>query len=393
VLPFANLSGDPAKDYLSDGLSEALINAMTKLPQIFVVARNSSFSYKGKNIDVKQIGRELDVEYVLEGSVQWSGDNLRISAQLIDATTGLHAFSEQYDRELRELFALQDDITIKVMTAMRVELAEGEAAKVFEKGTKNLRAYLKAMQANYYRLRSFSKDNMARARQLAEEAIALDSNYGVAYSIWAGVIGNEMFQQVYTNPKDRQAAIERGMALAEKGVSLDQSNGFSHYILGYFHILLNRDYDRAIAEAERAIALEPNSSDAYSGMGSFLFWSGRWNEAIPALEKAIQLSPIPSTRSMLFLALTYRVLGQLDKSIAIYRELGKRHPNTSQVRDGLVAALVLAGREDEAREVVAEIYRIDPGYTVERTRRDSLWKNMDDFDKFCTIPMRKGGLK
>jgi adenylate cyclase len=390
VLPFANLSGDSAKDYLSDGLSDSLINAMTKLPQIFVVARNSSFTYKGKNVDVKLIGRELGVTYVLEGSVQWSGDNLRIAAQLIDATTGLHAFSEQYDRGFRELFALQDDITIKVMTAMRVKLTEGEEAQLFAKGTQKIDAYLKAMQANHYRLGSFSKDNMARARQLGEEAIALDPNYGMAYSIVAGAIGSEVLQDIY---KDREGALDRGMTLAQKAVSLDESNAISHYILGYLHILRNRDYEKGIAEAERAVALEPNSADAYTGMGMCLFWGGRFNEAIPALEKAIRLSPIPSTRCMLFLAITYRAIGKLDESITIYKNLGEKYPNSSQVRDGLVASLVLAGREDEAQEVAAEIYRIDPGYSLERTRRVSLWKNMNDFDKYCTEPMRKGGLK
>lgn len=390
VLPFANLSGDPEKDYLSDGLSDALINAMAKLPQIFVVARNSSFTYKGKNVDLKQVGRELGVKYVLEGSVQLSGDNLRITTQLIDAATGLHIFSEKYDREFKDLFALQDDITIKVMTAMRVKLSEGEEARLFAKGTQNLSAYLKAIQANNYRLTSFTKDSYARARQLAEEAIALDPNYGVAYSIVAGAIGNEVLQDIY---KDRRAALERGMVLAQKGVSLDESNAFSRYILGYFHILMNRDYEKGIAEAEQAVALEPNSADAYTGMGMFLFWAGRFNEAIPALEKAIRLSPIPSTRCMLFIAITYRALGKFDESIAIYKDLGKKLPNSSAVRDGLVASLVLAGREEEAREVAAEIYRIDPGYSLERTRRVSLWKNMDDFDKYCYEPMRKGGLR
>jgi adenylate cyclase len=390
VLPFANLSGDPAKDYLSDGLAEAIINAMTKLSQIFVVARNSSFTYKGKNVDVKQVGRELGVKYVLEGSVQWSGDNLRITAQLIDASTGLHAFSEQYDRELKDLFALQDDITMKVMTAMRVKLTEGEEAPVFAKGTKNLAAYLKVLQANQSRLILQSKENNTRARQFAEEAIAMDPNYGVAYSIAASAIGNDVMLDVF---KDRRGALEKGMALAQKGVSLDENNAFCRNTLGYFHIFLNRDYDKAVAEGERAVALEPNGADAHTQYGMYLFWAGRFEEATPILKKAIRLSPIPPNRPLLFMAINYRALGKYEESIAIYRDIGKRMPNSSGVRDGLVASLVLAGREDEAREVAAEIYRIDPGYSLERTRRVSLWKNMDDFDKYCTEPMRKGGLK
>jgi adenylate cyclase len=219
VLPFVNLSDDPKQSFLGDALAEEVINGLAKLRQVLVIARNSSFTYKGKAVDVKQVGREQGVRYVLEGSVQRSGDRLRITAQLIDATTGHHLFSERYDRDLKDIFAIQDDITMKILTAMQVALTEGEAGWMSAKGTKNLEAYLKVMQSTQLRS-ALTKENMARSRQLAEEAIALDPGYAMAYSSAAGALANEVYLGAYKNPKE---ALERATKLAEKGVALEDS--------------------------------------------------------------------------------------------------------------------------------------------------------------------------
>ena len=180
VLPFVNMSDDKGQEYFSDGLTEEIITALSKLPQVFVIARNSILYLQGKPVDVKQVGREMGVRYVLEGSVREEGNRVRITAQLIDATTGNHVFSERYDRELKDLFAMQDEITMKISTAMRVQLTEGEFARAFSKGTENVEAYLKTLQS-YEKRQLFTKESQAQARQLAEEAIALDPGYAMAY--------------------------------------------------------------------------------------------------------------------------------------------------------------------------------------------------------------------
>ena len=169
------------QDYLADGLAEEIINALSKLSNVFVIARNSTFTYKGKPVKVQQVAEELGVRYVLEGSVRKMGDKVRITAQLVDALTGNHLMSEQYERDVKDIFAIQDDVTMKVLTSLRVNLTEGESARTFARGTKNLEAYLKLLQAYEQRV-IYNKESQARARQLAEEAITLDPGYAQAYS-------------------------------------------------------------------------------------------------------------------------------------------------------------------------------------------------------------------
>jgi len=179
VLPFVNMSDDPQQAYLAEGLAEEIINALTKLPRVFVISRSSSFTYKGKTVDLKQVGREMGVRYVLEGSVRREGNRVRITAQLIDTSTGNHVFSERYERELQDLFAIEDEVTIKVVSAMRVSWTYGEQERLLAKGTKNLEAYLKIVQGYEY-YQNANKEGFAKCQQLAEEAIALDPNYAVA---------------------------------------------------------------------------------------------------------------------------------------------------------------------------------------------------------------------
>jgi len=388
VLPFTNMSGDPKKDYLSGGLAEEIINALTRLPQVFVVARNSTFSYKGKPVKVQKVAEEMGVKYVMEGSVQWSGDRLRITAQLVDATTGHHIFSERYDRELRDVFALQDEITMKVLTAMRVKLVEGEAARVIAKGTKNLDAYLKVMQATQLRIAFTNKESMARSRQLSEEAIGLDPGYALAYSSAAVALANEVLFGAYKNPKE---PLERAMKLAEKGVALDDSLANSHSALSWLWIM-NRDYDKGVAEAERAVALEPGSALTHMQLGSNLNYAGRYEEAIPVLKNALRLMPIPHTVCLLHLGISYRMLGRYEESIAVLKQLIRLEPDALGAHRGLAATYMLAGKEAEARAEALEVLRINPNYSLERFAKSLPLKNQADIDREVDA-LRKAGLK
>ncbi|MGA2318716.1 MAG: adenylate/guanylate cyclase domain-containing protein [Thermodesulfobacteriota bacterium] len=340
VLPFAYTSGDPKHEYLSDGITDEVITALSKCSQLFVIGRNSTFTYKGKPVKFQQVSEEMGVRYVLEGSVQFSGERVRVTAQLIDALTGYHLFSERYDRELKDIFATQDEITMKILTATRVTLTQGEEARMFAKGTKSLEAYLKVLQAREHH-EVFTKESQALARQLAEEAIALDPGYALAYSYAAMSLSHEVLLGAYTNPRE---ALERGMKLVQKAVALDESLAHPHEILSKYYIYLNKDYEKGVAEAERAVTLEPNSVDAYTQLGSNLRWAGRPAEAIPILQKAMRLSPIPPYVCLLTLATCYYLTGQYEEAIALQRRILQKEPNQLLSQLGLTAALIQAGK-------------------------------------------------
>jgi adenylate cyclase len=388
VLPFSNMSGDPKKDFLSDGLAEEIINALTRLSQVFVIARNSTFTYKGKAVDVKQVSREMAVKYVMEGSVQWSGDRVRITTQLVDATTGHHVFSERYDRELKDLFALQDDITMKVLTAMRVKWARGEGDRLLAKGTKNLDAYLKHLQAVEC-LQILNKESQSLALQFAEEAMALDPGWASPYGLAASAIGHQVVLGVYKNP---QEALSRAWELAQKAVSIDNSLALPHVSLAYLYAVYKRDHEKAIAEAERAVALEPNSTQAYTQLATQLFFAGRSEESIPLFKKAIRLSPIPSWVCLNNMAGAYRNIGKYDEAIAIWKGILQRWPDQVFSRILLAGTLVLAGRQDEARSEAAEVLRQYPDFSLERFKKTFPWKNKDDIERLVIEPARKAGL-
>jgi adenylate cyclase len=388
VLPFAYTSGDPKYEYLSDGITDEVITALSKSSQLFVIGRNSTFTYKRKPVKFQQVSEEMGVRYVLEGSVQFSGERLRVAAQLIDALTGYHLFSERYDRELKDIFATQDEIAMKIITATRVTLTQGEEARMFAKGTKNLEAYLKLMQAREYH-EVFTKESQALARQLAEEAIALDPGYALAYSYVALALAHEVLLGAYTNPRE---ALERGMKLVQKAIALDDSLAHPHEVLSKYYIYLNRDYERGVAEAENAVALEPNSVDAYIQLGGNLRWAGRCTEAIPILQKAMRLSPIPPYLCLLNLAGCYNLTGQYKEAIALHRRVLRKEPNQMLSQVGLTIALIQAGKEDEARAEAAKVLRIDPKFSVESYAKRSLYKDQNVIDDSVSA-LRQAGLK
>lgn len=387
VLPFAFTSGDRKYEYLSDGITDDIITALSKSSQLFVIGRNSTFTYKGKPVKAQQVSEEMGVRYVLEGSVQLSDEHVRVTAQLIDALTGYQVFSERYDRKLKDIFATQDDITMKILTAIKVTLTEGEEARIFAKGTKNLDAYQKILQAREYH-ETFTKESQARVRKLAEEAIALDPGYALAYSYAAMAIAHEVLVGAYENPKE---ALQRGLKLVQKAIAIDDSQAHPHAILSKYYIYISKDYDKAIAEAERAVALEPNSVDAYTQLGANLRWANRCEEAIPILQKAMRLSPIPLYVCEASLAQCYRTTGQYEQAIAAYRNILKKQPNQLPAQVQLVVALVQAGKEEEARAEAANVLKIDPKFSVE-----SFAKVLPGNQKFIDVLvscLHKAGMK
>jgi adenylate cyclase len=387
VLPFAYTSGDPKHEYLSDGITDAVITGLSMSSQLFIIGRNSTFTYKGKPVKYQQVSEEMGVRYVLEGSVQYLGERLRVSAQLIDALTGYHLFSERYDRPLKDIFATQDEISMKIISATRVTLTQGEAARVFAKGTSNLEAYLKLMQAREHH-EVFSKESQALARQLAEEAIALDPEYALAYSYAALALAHEVLVGAYANPRE---ALERGMKLAQQANALDDSLSHPHEILAKYYVWLHKDFEKGIAEAERAVTLQPNSVDAYTQLGALLRWEGRCAEAIPILQKAMRLSPIPPYVCLASLAQCLRTTGQYEEAIALYRKILQKEPNQLPAQVQFVVALIQAGKEDEARAEAAKVLRIDPKFSVESFTKILPAKDQRVIDDIVSA-LRKAGL-
>jgi adenylate cyclase len=359
VLPFVNMSGDPEQEFLSDGIAESIITALSQTPNLFVIARNSTFSYKGKPVKIQQVSEELGVRYVMEGSVQKSGDQLRITAQLIDAITGQQLWAEQYDRDLKDLFALQDEITLKVLTALQVKLTMGEQARLRARGTKNVKAYLKFLKAMKYMLRYNRADNVM-ARQLAQEALTLDPNFADPYDL----IGwTHLMDIYYGTSKSPGKSIKKAAELIQKALALNDSLPWTYTLLAYTY-LMKRQHEKAIALYERAIELNPNVADVYGHFGMALNYVSRPEDAIASFEKAIRLNPIPPSYYLQNLGRSYRMVGRYEDSIATYKKVLDSTPNNMFALVGLTATYSLAGRLDEARAQGAEVLRVQSNFSA-----------------------------
>ena len=322
VLPFVNMSDDPKQEYFSDGITENIIMALSNTPKLFVIARNSTFAYKDKSINIKQAAEELGVRYILEGSVQKTENRVRITAQLIDAETGRHQWAERYDRELKDIFALQDEITLEIITALQVELTEGEQSRIHRGSTTNLEAFLKILQGREHHFR-YTKEDMEIAKRMYREAIALDPKYTTAYFWLAYAIDADLGMGW---SKSRERDIERLFELSDKILALDDSSAQAHIVLSRFYVYVGKP-DRAITEAEKAVDLDPNDADGYAFGGAALNQEKRYNEAILWLEKAIRRNPSPPIWYLFALCNAYIASGQHHKAIATGKKVVIHYPD------------------------------------------------------------------
>ncbi|MFC1580820.1 tetratricopeptide repeat protein [Thermodesulfobacteriota bacterium] len=373
VLPFVNMSGDSEQEYFSDGITEEIITALSKVPKLFVIARNSAFTYKGKPVKVQNVGRELGVKYVLEGSVRKADDRVRISAQLIDTTTGHHLWTERYDRELKDIFALQDEITMKILTAVRVKLTEGEQARLYGKRAKNLDSFLRVLEGMPYFYR-FTIDSNVQARKMFEEAIDLDPEYSEAFTMLGWTYLMEVWFGLSESPG---MASERVVELAQKALSLDDTNDSPHSLLAHVY-LMRRQFEIAIAHAKRAVALDPNGADAQAHLGIILNYAGRREGAIASLEKAIRLNPIPPNWYLFSLGEAYCLAREHEKALAIYDQALHLYPGDIRALVGLAATNSLLGLEEEARVRAAQIVRMEPKFNFEIFVKTLPFKNTTD---------------
>jgi adenylate cyclase len=370
VLPFANMSGDPEQGYFSDGITEEIITGLSKIPRLFVTARHSSFAYKDQPVKVRQIGRELGVHYVLEGSVRKAGDRVRVSAQLIDVMTDKHIWAERYDRELKDIFAIQDEITMNIMIALQVKLTDGEQAALRAKGTENLEAYLKYLQAMEY-FREASKEGNVLARQAYQEAIALAPEYASAY---AGLALTYLLDLWLGWSADPAKSLELAMQYAQKCLALDETLSDAHATLGLVHLVM-RQWEKAIEACELAVSLNPNAADNIGMLAMALRTVGRVEEALAMLEKAIRLNPMPPDWLLHEFGSCYRLMGRYDEAIAALRRVLDRNPDYLNSRLNLIATYVMSGKEEAARAEAVHVLRQSPDFSVERFLRDFPYKD------------------
>jgi adenylate cyclase len=388
VLPFTNMSGDSKEDYFSDGITEEIITALSKVPYLFVIARNSTFTYKGKPVKVKQVSEELGVRYVLEGSVRKAGDKVRITAQLIDALTGHHIWAERYDRGLKDIFALQDEIAMKIITAMQVKLTIGEFANVVAKGTENLEAYIKCLQASANFSRQ-TKEGNALGRKLAEEAIALDPNYPRGYVYLAQTHCMDILLGTSESP---EKSMGKAMKLIEKAIALDESEAEARGVLGVMYSWMGQ-HEKAVAQVEQAVSLNPNSVTNLIRLGIVLLNIGRLKEAISVLNSTRRLSPFaPIQIAFNALAAAYLLNGQYKEAIEICTEARKHVPNNIRIHLQLTATYSMMGKEEEARSAAAEVLKINPNFSLEQYSKTLYYKNKVDVDRTIEA-LRKAGLK
>jgi adenylate cyclase len=385
VLPFVNMSEDPKQDYFSDGITEDLITDLSRLSGLFVISRNSAFTYKGKAVKVADVSKELGVQYVLEGSVRRADNQVRVTAQLVDATTDRHIWAERYDRPLQNIFAVQDEIVRKIVTTLKLQLTLQEQGILVRKTTDNLEAYDYLLRgAEYYS--QGTKEANTQARQMFEKAVALDPQYAEAY---AG-IGRTYFTEWASQWNRTPPVLEQANELAQKAIALDNALPEPHSILGQIY-LQKRQHDQAIAEAERAIALNPNWADGYAYLALILRWCGRAEEAVELAKKAIRLNPHYPPFYQNALGFSYCQVRRYEEAMTAQKAALARSPNLLLAHICLAACYSMAGREEEARAQVQEILRISPKLSLEAVGFGP-WKDPAD-GKAMIDALRKAGLK
>ena len=389
VLPFANMSGDPEQEYFADGISEDIITGLSKLRWFFVIARNSSFIYKGKALDVKRAARELGVRYVLEGSVRKGGNRVRITAQLIDAATNNHIWADRYDGDLTDVFALQDEITKKVVAAIEPKLLEAEGIRSQNRSPEDLGAWDMVIHANslFWRL---TKEEGEAAIAMLRRAVERYPNYAPAQSMLAFM----MLVQGYLgwSGVERKSLVKQAGALATRAAGLDDSDAWAHLALGYVAYTMRRT-DQAVEEFHRALDLNPNFAAAHGYLGLALALDGRSDQAIVHLEQAILMSPQDPQNAVFNMGLAgaHYLAGRYDEATGFARTALQQRQGWTGAHRIYVASLAQAGQIDEARAVLARLKELHPEMSIAWIERNVPYTS-SQMPKFLE-GMRKAGLE
>jgi adenylate cyclase len=389
VLPFTNMSGGPEQEYFSDGITGDITTGLAKISSLFVIARNSAFTYKGQAVKVQDVSKELGVQYILEGSVRRADEQVRVTVQLIDGLTGGHLWAERFDRPLKEVFAVQDEIVQKIVMTLKLQLSLMEQGRLVRKHTDHLEAYDSYLRGVASLLRAFygtKKEENEQARQMFEKATQLDPHYAEAYEGLGMVSFLDWFYQWKTDPAQ---SLERSFELAQRAIALDDSLPGPHEVLGMAY-LWKKQHQQAITAAERAIALDPNFARGYATLGRTLAFAGRAEEGLGWIEQEMRLDPRwPSYFADLGWA--YRVAGRYEEALVSLKKVLTLRPNLVSAHVDLTACYVELGREEEARAEAAEVLRIAPHVSVEVFKQSLPYKEPADLERFVAA-LRKAGL-
>lgn len=387
VLPFDNLSGDPEQQYFSDGIADDITADLSKLSGLLVIARNSALVYRGRAVKVQEVSRELSVRYVLQGSVRKVGSRVRIVIQLIDGQRGAQLWAERYDRELTDIFAVQDEVTTQIVSALAVTLTQGDQRRLQRKDTDNIEAYDHFLRG---RQLVFQRSTMAveEARPLLERAIALDPQFAQAYTMLACT---HILDHANGWHDAGGKSLERAREFAQMAVARDGDDPEAHWALGWT-LLLGRQHDQAMAEVRMALRCDPNFALAHSLLGQVLYYSGRPAEALRPLATAFRLDPNNHEDPHLhYLAQAYFCMGRYEDAAAVLKRRIVRKPDTDMSRILLASCYGHLGRAEEARSLWQDALRISPGYSLEHRRRVLPYKDPADFEHIVD-GLRKVGL-
>jgi adenylate cyclase len=386
VLPFANMSGDAEQEYFSDGITEDLITDLSKVSGLFVIARNSSFVYKSRSAKVQEIGRDLGVRFVLEGSIRKAGNRVRITAQLIDAGSGGHLWAERFDRDLTDIFATQDEVVEKIVGALAVTLSQGEQRRLHRRGTDNVEAYETWLRARESLSRS-TRESVAQARALYRRAVEIDPSFAAPH---AGLALAGVSDYVSDWAPDPLEALDEAERWARRAVELDDQDPLSHMALGNV-ALWRRDHARALAEFRRMIDLDPNFAQGHGATGLALMYAGRAAEALEQFAVSMRLDPHYPAILLHFLAQANFSLGKYEVAAEQLLERIARIPGTDSSRMLLAACYGHLGRVEDARSAWAELLTVNPNFSLTQRARVLPYKEPAEFQRIAE-GLAKAGL-
>ena len=386
VLPFQNMSGDTEQEYFADGIAEDVLTTLSKIQELMVIARNSSFAFKGQNRDIREIGQILGARYLLEGSVRKVGNRVRLTAQLIDSRDGGHLWADRFDGSLDDVFDLQDRITQEIVAALEVQLAVGERARVWRKRSGSPLAYEHVLKGRALYL-NFAKHTHAQARNQFERSLEINPAFMPAHFL----LGLTLTDQArFGWEKDEAATYQAALDCADRALAADPSFGEAYLVIGYV-CTFQRRHDEAVAAGEKAIALTPSSSDAYHMAGMYHGYAGNFRKAVIYEEHAQQLSPIERNESMVDEARARFHLGDFAAAHDIASRVLKERPRWLTAQSTLIAALWNLGRKDEAHIIARELLAGHPSFALSRWALLLPYRRQDDLDALVN-PLRMAGL-
>jgi adenylate cyclase len=386
VLPFENLSDDPKQEFLADGITEDIITDLSRLSNLLVIASNTSFTYKGKKVSPEKVGSDLDVGFVLKGSIRRLGNEVRVNAQLVNTKTGFNTWAQRYDRTVSEVFAVQDEVTHSIVEALAVKITSKEKSRLAQRATNNLQAY-DFFQEGQKIFIARTKETDEQARELYQKAIELDPNYGRAYGALATILASNFQMGRADAPIE---TLDHALVLAKKAVALDESTPQTYWALSFVY-LMRKEYELAEKAATQSINIAPNYADGYGLLALIKLYLGKPQEAIDINTKGMRLNPYYTFHYLYTLGSAYYMLGDYDAAIATLEKAHERNLNAVQVKLFLAASYVKAGRQDDAEWMAHQLQMLSPTATITGIDKTIPMANIK-FKRALLEDLRKAGL-